>query len=151
MIKRAFFIILTLFIFSLSAYAQEISPQEEIERLELEYERFLKEELETLKQEDPELYEQRKRAIERQREIDEAISSFYKKEIKLSQAEKRLYPLIKEDVQEFLEGLDTRIEMLKNQLSELERIKEDPEILIQSRINRLLGEESPRPEEFLFY
>lgn len=145
-------IIISLFFISTNLiYAQEIPSPEELaredERIRKEMEDMQKQELETLKEIDPQAYERRLKGIERGKKINEIVSLYNHKEITESAARSKLQPLVEEEVSEYLESFDSQIERLEKRLDYLKRIKNNPSELIEKKMDRYLGKTGPEFEE----
>lgn len=122
--------------------------REEHERMAEEIKKREMEELERLRATDPELYEKRKRQIEINERIEEIVISFREGRISEAAAVKQLYPLMREQTREYIDDyLKLEIERLDKRLDFLKRVEKDPDILIQRRINQILGK-TPFYDEF---
>lgn len=123
--------------------------QQERERMKQEMKQWQEEELERLKKINPEFYEERKNALDRQEKISSIVSAFRQGKLSASQAESQLFPLLKQDMQSSIEGLDNRIKRLEEKLVSLKQAKNNPDLLVKNRIDGLLGRTRPKPEEFV--
>jgi GTP1/Obg family GTP-binding protein len=133
----SFFFCFTAVIF---AQKQPQSPLEGINSSEIKkMEAREKEYLETLKKEDPRAYEKAASQMRRQKKIAKIIQDYYEKLISSVEAQSRLYPLVKENMQDRIANIDNDIEMLKEKLSDLEKAKKNPDFLIQKQIDQMLG------------
>ncbi len=139
----------------LLALAQEAPPpldpaamQQELEQMEAEGRRMEEEHLAQLQQMDPELYQQEKGRMERQRKIEALVAQVHAGTLSATQAERKLSPLVQQDLQVELTTLPDRISQLEEHLTFLRRVQKDPDLLIRQRIDQLLGrtsELSPPP------
>lgn len=143
------------FMFSCLVYAQEPPSPEELkeeeERMRQEREEMERQDLEMLKEIDPEAYKKRLHSIDRSEKINEVVSLYNTKEISESSARSQLLPLVKEEVQEQLEFNDAQIERLEKQINYLRDMRDNPDKLIEKKINRYLGKVSPEPGEEEFF
>lgn len=101
------------------------------------------EELEALKKINPEFYKTRKDALDKMDTINAIISSFYEKKISESQAKAQLYPLVKQDLAETINNLDKLIAALEKKLQFYRDAKRDPSLLVNKRIDEMLGKSMP--------
>lgn len=106
-------------------------------------EKIQKDELERLKKENPSLYKARKAALEGQDRINEIVSSFRQGKSSLQEAQRHLYPLVKEQLQQELRTLDERIARLEKTLDSLRKAKRNPDLLVKKRVGELLGQSAP--------
>lgn len=102
---------------------------------------MLEEWLETLKKEDPQGYQEEVDYHKRKKKIGGIIKSFNEGNIGLSEAKHQLYPLIKEELEDFILGLDEVIDNLEKRVDFLKKAKRTPDIIIKNYINNLLGQE----------
>lgn len=117
--------------------------QKDMEKMSQERQKRQQEELERLKKENPQLYQQRKEALEKQEKINSILSYFREGRISASQAESQLYPLIREEIKAEMSGLESRIERLEKELEFLKKAKNNPDLLIKRRIDLMLGRIAP--------
>lgn len=122
--------------------------QQEMERMRQEDEQRQQELLERLKKDNPQAYQQRKDSLDRQAKINAIVSSFQTGKISDAQAENQLYPLIKQEVEDYINNSEARIKVLEKQLANLQKAKDNPDFLIKKRINEMLGKSMPNPEEY---
>lgn len=113
---------------------ENINPSE-IKKMEKQEEEYL----EILKKEDPQAYEKAANQRRRQKKIAKIIQNYCENFISSVEAQSRLYPLVKENMQDRIANIDNEIEMLKEKLSDLEKAKKDPDFLIQKQINQMLS------------
>ena len=106
-------------------------------------------ELEMLKKVNPQLYQQRKNSIDAQAKINAIVASFREGKISSSQAESQLSPLVKQDMQTYINDLDNKIKRLEKKLDFYKKAKANPSLLIKKRIDELLGKSMPRLEDFM--
>lgn len=137
------------FIFAQTAIPSDKMRDFEKQRQDIEQKmkQMQQEELERLKKENPQLYQQRRDAFDRQTKISAILSSFHAKTLSESQVESQLYPLIKQDVQQYATGLGAEIQRVEKRLEFLRKVKSNPEILVKKRLDQLLGKSAPSPEE----
>lgn len=107
-------------------------------------------ELERLKKTSPELYKQRKDSQDRSAKISAILSSFRQKKISDSEAERQLYPLVKQGMQGQIDHLGQTIERLEKRLKSLKEAKQDPDSLIKKGVDQMLGKSMPSPDELLY-
>jgi vacuolar-type H+-ATPase subunit I/STV1 len=124
--------------------------QKETEKMRREIDKIQQQELERLKKENPEAYQQRKDALDIQAKINEIVSSFRSGKISASQAESQLYPLVKSSLQDSINNLGAQIERLEKKLESLKKAKANPDLLVKKRIDELLGRSMPSPDDFLY-
>lgn len=117
--------------------------QAENAKLHEEMQRHQKNFLENLKKMDPNAYEKQKRNIEAQDKLSQIVQSFREKKIDTDNAFRQMYPLVKELSQDDIKGLEERIKRLKLHLGELEKFKQNPDLLIRKRIDQMLGKGDP--------
>jgi hypothetical protein len=97
--------------------------------------------MQELKKTDPKLYKEKMQQIDNGKEISEILASFRQGKISEEKAERALYPLVQDNMKSSLDGIDSRIATLKKKLKDLQKIKDDPSILVKKRVNQLLGRE----------
>ena len=68
----------------------------------------------------------------------EIIRAYQEQEMSAKQARKRLYPIVRDQVEMQAESAHTQIVVLEQFLEELEEVKRDPESATQKRIDRLM-------------
>lgn len=117
--------------------------QQEFRLMQEEMRKREAQDLEKLKQTDPQLYQERKAAIERQNSLQAVISDFQQGKLTSEQAESQLFPLVKADMRPEQVGLDKQIAMLEQQLDFLKKAKQDPDLLVRRRVAMMLGKEQP--------
>lgn len=104
-------------------------------------------ELERLKERDPQQYQRQKAALDRQKKIQEVIGLYSNGKLSLTEAKAALSPLVKEQMQE--EGTfsvpEARIQRLEEKLAFLKEARKQPELLIQERIDQMLGKPVSSP------
>ncbi|MFH1414027.1 MAG: hypothetical protein ABIG56_04195 [Candidatus Omnitrophota bacterium] len=132
------------------SFAQEEPKVIDSEQMRLEMEQRQQEELERLKELDPDAYKQMKESIERSSKINELLSLYRQGRISLSQAKKLLYPLVEENLQAQINNIDFEIEKTEKKLNYLNKIKGNPKYLIEERVDMLLGERISNLEDILF-
>ena len=159
---RVLFFILFLFFSPIVLFAQTPqSPKEmqkEMQRMERERKQMeetikkqQQEDLERLRKEDPNMYKQMKASLDRSAKIEKIISLFAQGKISDSAAEKKLYPLVKQDMQSYIDNLEETITRLENKLNSLKKAKRNPGFLIKKRIDEMLGRTTPSPDDFMYY
>ena len=129
-----------------SSPPSEQELQEPMEKMRKEHERMQQEHLERLRQTDPQLYEQQKASIERQKKITAILTDWQQKKISESAAESQLAPLIRQDSKAEIAALGERIARLEKRLEFLRKAKADPGLLVKKRLDQLLGRGLPTPE-----
>jgi len=97
-------------------------------------------ELESLKKTNPKLYQQKKDALDRQKQINAIVINFRQGKISAAKAKNQLLPLLKQDVEDFMNRLDSQIKILEIRIAELKKVKINPDSLLQERLNQLLGQ-----------
>lgn len=132
--------------FSYGLFAQE-PPVLDFQKMEQEVKKAQQAQLENLKDINPKLYKELIEAQARQEKISAIIMDLNNKKISQSSAESQLYPLVKDDMQQEISGLDQRIKQLEQNLDFLKEAKSDPDILIKKRINQMTGKEMPSPTD----
>lgn len=100
--------------------------------------------LEHLREKDPQAYSQQKAALDCQQKIQEIAGLYFQGKFPLLEAKAALSPLVKEQIQDegVFSNLDKRIQRLEEQLAFLKKSKEQPELLVEERVNQLLGRPS---------
>lgn len=159
---RSFFLSIILLFFPLMLCAQQ-SPtsqemkkerakmEQEMKRMKEETEKRRQEELAVLKKMDLEIYKERVALYERQEKINKIVSDFHQKKISEKAAKRKLFPLVKKDLKDTIENIPNRIEQLKKQVDFLQKAKRKPNLLIEKRINQILGLEVPSSEGMMVY
>lgn len=99
----------------------------------------LQDELEHLKETNPRLYEQRKNDFERQAKISAILKEFREGKLTAAQSQNQLFPLIREEQGPEISRLDDRIKRLEKQLAFMRSAKQNPDVLIKKRIEKLMG------------
>lgn len=107
------------------------------------------EEMERLKKDSPSLYEERKGAMARQNKINEIVSSFYQHSLSLQEAQEKLYPIVRDQMRADIAGLGQKIADLQKRLDFLKKTRGNPDLLVQKRIDGLLGQSMPSPDEMI--
>lgn len=146
-IKRWLMVIsVSVMVFSVSgAYAAEEGPKGQVAPpadFRKAFEQAQREALERLKQENPQVYQQQKASLDRQNKIQETIGLYSQGKLSLAEAKAALSPLVKQQMQEegALGNLDARIQHLEERLSFFKKAKLQPELLVQERIDQMLGQ-----------
>lgn len=121
--------------------------QERSKRMQEEYRKQQEQELERLKQTAPQLYQERKQAMKRQDKMQAILTAFREGNLTDAQAEQQLFPLVKQETQGEVAGLNERIARLNKQLTFLKQAQQDPDLLVRKRIQLMLGKSTPNPEE----
>jgi hypothetical protein len=121
--------------------------QQEFKRMQEEMRKLQEQELEQLKQTSPQLYQERKVAIERQTKLQAILSDFQAGKLTAEQSESQLFPLMKAEMRPELEGLNEGIARIERQLAFLKKAKQDPNLLVRRRVGMMLGKQQPEPEE----
>lgn len=123
----------------------QITKQMEGQRRQMEKRQG--EEMERLKKDFPALYEERKGAMTQQSKINEIVSSFHQQALSLQEAQGKLYPVVREQMRADIAGLDQKIAALEKQLDSLKKARSNPDLLVKKRIDGLLGQGMPSPDE----
>jgi len=123
--------------------------RQDMEKMRQEMGKRQQDELEMLKKVNPQLYQQRKNSIDAQAKINAIVASFREGKISSSQAESQLSPLVKQDMQTYINDLDNKIKRLEKKLDFYKKAKANPSLLIKKRIDELLGKSMPRLEDFM--
>jgi len=122
--------------------------EEEMKRMELERERMEQESLEELKKRDPKAYRERIEAREREKEKERIIKLYRENKLSAYQARQALRPFAEVEVraENFSRRIDDRIKMFEDEIkmsneevNHLKRIKANPGLLIEEKINSYLG------------
>jgi hypothetical protein len=74
-----------------------------------------------------------------QAKINKIITDFKAGKIAYPEAESKLQPLLKDDLQASVQEMDSRISSLEGELKQLKKLKTDKDYLSKMRINRLLS------------
>jgi len=128
---------------------QELQKQQE--KIRQEADKMQQNELELLKKQDPQLYKERKLAIDTQAKIQAILSSYSQGKIPAAEAERQIYPYVKQQMQPYIDGLDTYIARLEKKLTILKKARINPDILIKQRIDQMLGKAPINPEDMIYY
>lgn len=118
-----------------------------VRKAQEEAEQRRKQDLERLKELNPEAYQAQLKAQERQAQIGQVMSAYQQQKITAEDAERRLTPLIRQEVQQELAGLDDQIRMTEKKLAALRRAKGNPNALVKKRVDQMLGRSMPSPDE----
>ena len=124
--------------------------QEQMRQSQQQMEKQQQEELERLKKMDPKGYESQKKQVEQQAQINQVLSAYQQKTISAEEAERKLTPLIRQQVQEETAGLDGQIKMLEKKLANLKQAKGNPSGLVKKRVDQMLGRGGPTNPDDLF-
>lgn len=127
--------LMSLFFFG-SIFAQDVRSPVEIEQEELE-------------RKEPQLYKERQDALDRQAKIGAIITAFRKGEISSYSAASKLNPLLKQEIEDNIKGLELAIASLEKKLESLKEAQTNPEPLIKKRINQMLDEAILTPNEMV--
>ena len=124
------------------SFAADSMPPE-LRKLQAESEERLKK--------DPELYRKVKAMRERAENTLAILAAYRDGKISRAAAEQRLAPLVREDAQAELPGLQERIRRMESELDFLRKASKDPELLVRRRIDRMLEPSGSRkgPPEVL--
>ncbi len=124
--------------------------QERMRNTEQELEKQRKAELERIKEFSPEAYKSQKKAMDRQDQISQILSAYSQKTITAEEAERRLTPFIRQQVQQELTSMDEQIKMMEKKLAALRQAKGNPNALVKKRIDQMLGRSMPSPDDMMF-
>ena len=94
-----------------------------------------------LKTQDPDAYQRLKHEWDRQKQMDQLVQAVNAQQLSRDEAVQRLLPLVKEIVHEQLNDADGEIESWRARISELERMKRNPDRFVEERINQILPSE----------
>lgn len=94
-------------------------------------------------------YKQRQDVLENQTKINAIVVAFREGKISSFQAESQLSPLVKQEMQDDINNLESRIARLEKELEFLKRAKANPDLLIKERIDQMLGKAMPTPDELM--
>jgi hypothetical protein len=151
------FVFITILFLPVMALTQELPTQPDMqkiqkdaEKMKQQMENMQQEQLEFLKKLNPQAYQQSKAAYDRAKQIDAVISLLRQGKISSSDAERQLYPLIKEDLRSIVNSMDQKISDLEKKLDYCRKVRSNPEILVKKRIDELLGKSLPNPEDVMF-
>jgi len=142
----------TLF-FAAAACAQDDSREQqkkaarELAAVEAEMQQQEEMMLESLKMNSPELYQKRVQERETQKKIDKTMESFRNGTISKAEAESRLYPLIKNQSQDYLDSLGAQIQSLEAQIERLRAAKKNPDEFVRQRVRAMLDMPASVPQE----
>lgn len=127
-----------------SCFAQDSKEQAPPVDFQKAFSQSQQEALERLREKNPQAYQEQKAAIDRQSKIQEITGLYFEGKFPLPEAKAALSPLVKEQLQDegVFSNLDKRIQRLEEQLALLKKSKEQPELLVEERINQLLGRPS---------
>lgn len=105
------------------------------------------EQLERLKQENPQAYQQQKTAMDRQNKIQEITTLYFQGKLTLPEAKAALSPFAKQQIQEegAFSNLGATIQRLEKRLAFLKKAELHPELLVQERVDQMLGKSAPLP------
>src|SRR3989338_5258553 len=78
-------------------------------------------------------------AVNRQQKIGEILQAFNEGRLQLAAARKSLYPLVKAEMEGELQMIDEQLEYAKRHLEFLEKAKKNPDLLVQQRVDMMLG------------
>lgn len=136
----------SIIVYSISGlcFAQESKEQAPPADFQKAFSQAQQEALERLREKDPQAYQRQKAALDRQNKIQEIAGLYFEGKFPLIEAKAALSPLVKEQMQEegVFSNLEARIQRLEEQLAFLKKSKEQPELLVEERINQLLGRPS---------
>ena len=104
---------------------------------------------EVLEKKNPQLYKERQEALERQAKINAIVTAFRKGEISSYHAESQLNPLVKQEIEDDINKLESKIASLEKKLESLKEAKTNPEPLIKKRIDQMLGKTMLTPDELM--
>lgn len=110
-------------------------------------EKAQQEQLERLKQENPQAYQQQKAALDRQKKIQEVTTLYFQGKVSLPEAKATLSPFVKQQMQDegAFSNLEARIQRLEERMTFLKKAKLQPELLVQERVDQMLGKSIPLP------
>lgn len=97
--------------------------------------------LERLQEKDPQAYQRQKAVLDRQNKIQEIVGLYFEGKFPLVEAKAALSPLVKQQMQEehVFNNLEARIQRLEEKLDFLRKAKDQPELLVEERVNQVLG------------
>ena len=117
--------------------------QEQMQKSQQNLQKQQKEQLEQFKRMDPKTYEAQKKLMARQEQISQILSAYNQKSISADDAERRLTPLVREEVQQQTAGMDNQIWELERKLAALKKAKSNPNELVKKRVDQMLGRGGP--------
>lgn len=128
-------------------FAQDSKEQAAPAGFQKAFSQSQREALERLREKDPEAYQRQKAALDRQNKIQEIVGLYFEGKFPLIEAKAALSPLVKEQLRDggVFSNLDKRIQRLEEQLAFLKNAKNQPELLVEERINQLLGRPASGP------
>ncbi len=103
-------------------------------------------EMERLQQDYPAIYESRKVADARRNKISAIVAAFHQNKTSAQEAEQKLTPLMREELSEQISQMGLKISALEKHLAFLKKAKQDPHLLVEKKIDELLGLTLPTPE-----
>ena len=124
--------------------------EQEMKKMQEEMKKRQEEELKRLKEIDPQSYKARVAFLERQEKISKIITDFHQEKISEKAAKKKLRPLVKENMQSYIKALPENIERLQKQLDFLTKVEKNTNLLIDKRIDQMLGLEAPQPQDYIY-
>lgn len=80
---------------------------------------------------------------ELQKKIDVIVYAYQRGSLSGQEAAQDLYPLVKQEVEGKLQGLDEQVANLEKELEALKKAKSNPDLLVKKRIDELLGRATP--------
>lgn len=130
-----------------ACFAQDSKEQAPPANFQKAFSQSQQEALERLQEKNPQAYQQQKAALDRQNKIEEIAGLYFEGKFPLIEAKAALSPLVKEQMQEegAFSNLEARIQRLEEQLLFLKNSKSQPELLVEERINQMLGKSSSGP------
>lgn len=125
--------------------------QQQMQQVRQQIDKQQQENLERLKQISPQAYESQKKAQDRQGQIGQILSDYQQKKISADDAERKLTPLIRQEVQQEMAGMDNQIKAAEKKLATLRQAKGNPNALVKKRVDQMLGRGGPpTPDEMIF-
>lgn len=122
-----------------------------MKQMQEEAQKLREQDIERLKELNPELYKEAMVQQKRQEKINKIISDFRQKKFSKTIARKRLFPLIKEEMKRTIETLPQTIERYEKELEFLKKVEKTPKILINKYIDEALGLKASSPEGATLY
>ena len=117
--------------------------QEDMVKIRQHLDKQQQENMDRMKDLDPKGYESQKKTMGRQAQISQIMSAYQQKSISADDAERKLTPLIKQEIQEQNAGLDEQIKTAEKKLASLKQAKSNSNAMVKKRIDQMLGRSGP--------
>ena len=126
------------------------TPEEQVKKVNEQIRKQREEMLQRMKEVSPDIYQQTLKMQERQERIDKILEAFRQNTLSAEDAERRLAPLVREEIREQAAAQNEEIRRLENRLSQLRQAKDNPEKLVKKRVDQMLGRGGPPSPDDLF-